>query len=155
MDGDGGRQRDPLRGVREHPLREPRHLHAQPEEPGRKVDLPREARVQVLVPAAHGHPVHPGRQQVRPSRVQEQGGASDTRLELFLHHLVVFLLFVFNTLITSLQSRRESRGGVLPSQPLSPRGSLLSQVVLDCDDGGNDDADDDADDDDDDNAGRG
>ena len=101
VDGDGGRQRDPLRGVREHPLREPGHLHAQPEEPGRKVDLPWEARVQVLVPgghhhhhhhhlvqilvpAAHGHPLHPGRQQVRPSGVQEQGGASDTRLELFL-----------------------------------------------------------------------
>ena len=45
----------------------------------------------------------------------------------------------------------KTRGGVHPSQPLSPRGSLLSQVVLDCDDGGNDDADDD----DDDNAGRG
>ena len=38
----------------------------------------------------------------------------------FWQQLVVFLLFVFNTLITSLQSRRESRGGVLPSQPLSP-----------------------------------
>ena len=109
MDGDGGRQRDPLRGVREHPLREPGHLHAQPEEPRRKVDLPWEARVQVLVPgghhhlhhhhhrhhhhhhqrvqvlvpAAHGHPLHPGRQQIRPGGVQEQGGASDTRLELF------------------------------------------------------------------------
>ena len=72
------------------------------------MDFPWQTRVQVLLQAAHGPPLHTGREPVRSGGVQEQGRAAHP----------------------CRQPRREPGGGVHSSQPLPSRGFSCVNFLL-------------------------